>query len=215
MNEIYSYSVTDRKPQSPYSYLHSNVCPKCTCTEESMIVYDDDLVKTKTVFGKNKFWKKKYTLLPHKCKQCGEFFVMVGIQEEHNTNFIKALVRFILAWITQVVLFTIGIVRVIDNKENMGFLITALCFILVSAGVSYALFEEATLYSGDYGYDKIIYEYLNERWCQPLSAWEQFNMENETIAEKEKREEEERRRQSQEEQEKRIIQRQVVDFIFQ
>lgn len=212
MNEIYSYSVTDRKPQSPYSYLHSNVCPKCTCTEESMIVYDDDLVKTKTVFGKNKFWKKKYTLLPHKCKQCGEFFVMVGIQEEHNQDFIKSLIWCILAWITQIVLLTVGIIRAIDNKEAL--IISAICFILVLAGASYALFEEATRYSNDRGYDMVIDEYLNERWGRPFSAWEEFNMENETIAEKEKREEEERRRQSQEEQEKRIIQRQAVDFLL-
>ena len=188
MNEIYSYSVTDRKPQSPYSYLHSNVCPKCTCTEESMIVYDDDLVRTGIVFGKNKFWKKKYTMIPHKCKQCGEFFVMVGVQEEHNTDFIKALVWCILAWITQIILLTVGIIRAIDNKENLGFIITAICFILVSAGTSYALFEEATLYGNDRGCDKVIYECLNERWGRPFSAWEEFNMENETIAEKEKRE---------------------------
>jgi hypothetical protein len=171
------YSVTDNKSKSPYSYLHSYCCPKCACTDESMIVYDDDLVEEITTFGKNMFHEKHYTMLPHKCLACGEFYVVADIKELPNKDFTKAFIAVIITAIIQIVLFTIGIIRVVENHKNFGWLIGAISFILVTFSSVYDLSESMVRYKDDVGLDKIVEDTLNKRFV----TWERFDENNHMI----------------------------------
>lgn len=155
MIEVCSYSD---KPSPNYENLYSYCCPECGCCDVHMIKHDETLIAHRTYFGKNPFWIKEYTVMPHKCMSCGNFYGVAEITTTLNKTFLRSIIIGAIVLITEIFLTITGVIDQLERPQDelSWILILAITGILGVFLSVFLIIESATEYHKDPGISKVV-----------------------------------------------------------
>lgn len=140
-----------------------------------MIKRDETLIAHRTYFGKNPFWIKEYTVMPHKCMSCGNFYGVAEINTTINKTFLGSIIIGVIVLITEIFLTVVGVIDQLKRSqdESSWILILAIIGILGVFLSVFLIIESATGYHKDPGISNVVRILYN---AEP--SWTRFDKNN-------------------------------------